>query len=130
MTANRASWRPALPWHPAAFTIAVVLTAWLDAAVSPDAALPSFLVTVVAVLLLVAIASLALRSFQLGSLAATAIVCLAWSKQRLSRANGLGSRMGVLAVLWILLVGVAAVFVARAVRRRGAPVSSEGVTSS
>ena len=88
----------------------------------------SFLVTVVVILLLVAIASLALRSFQLGSLAATAIVCLVWSKQLLSLANGLSSRMGLVAVLWLLLIGIAAVLAARAIRRRGATVTTDGVT--
>ena len=117
--------RPGIHSHSRA---SIVLTAWLDAAVSPFAATRSLIVALIVAAALAAIASLPLRSIQAGAIVASAVIGVLWSKQLLTTMVELGSRMGPLAIVWGLLIVVAIVLVVRAVRRSASRISVDSVT--
>lgn len=117
-----------LPWHPVLFAAVIVLTAWLDAAVSPFAAFRSLGVAVLLALALTAVLGLLLRSAALGGIAASAAIGLLWSRQLIDAAIELGARMGALAAAWAVLIGLAAVLVARLAFRARGRMSRERVT--
>jgi hypothetical protein len=114
------------PWHPPAFVAAIVLTTWLDAAVSPYAAFRSLGIAVVGAILVVLVLAAVARSLAIGGALATAVVVLLWSKGILDLAAGFGSRMGPLAVGWWAMLAVAGVLIVRIATRavRGRSVAS------
>jgi len=118
-------WR--LPWHPALFAAVIVVTLWLDAAVSPFAAVRSLAVAVVLAAALTALAGLALRSASLGGIVATGFIGLLWSRQLFESIGEIGSGMGMLAIGWGLLIVVAAIVAVRIVRRQAPRLTREQV---
>ena len=117
-----------LPWHPLAFAALIVLTAWLDAAVSPYAAVRSLVVALVVAAAITAIASLPLRSIQTGAIVATASLGVLWSKQLIATVVELAGRMGPLVIVWALVVVAAGVVVVRLVRRSRPTLDRESLT--
>lgn len=117
-----------LPWHPLAFAALIVLTAWLDAAVSPYAAVRSLVVALAVAAAITAIASLPLRSIQTGAIVATASLGVLWSKQLIATVVELAGRMGALVFVWALLVVAAGVVVVRLIRRSRPTLDRESLT--
>ncbi len=117
-----------LPWHPLAFAALIVLTAWLDAAVSPFAAVRSLVVALVVAAAITAVASLPLRSIQAGAIIATASLGVVWSKQLIAAVVELAERMGPLVIVWALVVVAAVVITIRLVRRSRPTLDRESLT--
>ena len=61
----------ALPWHPLLFAVIIVVTAWVDAAISPYPLVRPLLIAMLGAAALTVIAGLALRSAQAGGLVAS-----------------------------------------------------------
>lgn len=118
-----------VPWHPFLFATIIVVTLWLDAAVSPFAVARSFVAAVGLAGLLTAICGLALRSLQLGAIAASALIWLLWSKQLLGIAQNAIDRLGAAGVLWLVGIVVAAVLVVRMLARSRVASNRTAVTS-
>lgn len=118
-----------LPWHPVIFATVIVLTAWLDAAVSPFAAFRALAIAVVLAGALTAVLGLAFRSLTLGGIAASAVIGLLWSRQLIGAAADMASRMGWLSVAWLVLILVALALVARTVRRASRQLTRGDVAS-
>jgi hypothetical protein len=115
------------PWHPLLLAAAIVLTAWIDAAVSPYAAFRPLVVAVLIAAALIGIGGLVTRSWQLGGIAATAVIALVWSKQLIDAASGIVGRAGpVIGLVWILLVAAVASLAVLMARRRN--WTREGIT--
>ncbi|HEX2767517.1 MAG TPA: hypothetical protein VHR55_12880 [Candidatus Limnocylindria bacterium] len=113
--------RPALdvPVHPILVAATIVVTAWLDAAVSPYAATRSLLVAFGLALVLTVIASAVARSAQVGALAATAILLALWSRVALEFVLEVVGAMGfVIGVVWLLLVALLVILLVRRTRGR------------
>lgn len=119
-----------LPWHPVLFAVVIVLTAWLDAAVSPFAAFRSLFVAVLLAVVLTGVLGLLLRSLPLGGIAASAVICLLWSRELIDAAASVATRMGWFAVVWVVLIGLTGVLAARAIRRVSRRVTRDVVTSA
>lgn len=118
-----------IPWHPVLFATTIVVTAWLDAAVSPFAAFRTLAVAVLLALVLTGVIGLVLRSLTLGGMAASAVIGLMWSRQLIATLTELGGRMGWLAIAWIGLIGLALVLGARAVLRATGSLDRDRLTS-
>ena len=106
-----------LPWHPVLFAVVVVLTAWLDAAVSPYAAMRSLVVAMVCAVIVTGIAGVLLRSAALGAIATSVMIGLLWSRQLIEGTIAAAGRMGWFALVWVILLSVTIILVARAWRR-------------
>jgi hypothetical protein len=118
-----------LPWHPILFAAAVVVTAWLDAAVSPYAALRPLAITILLAAVLTAVGALIARSWQLGGILATAVIAALWSKQLIDAAIGVIGRAGpVIGAIWVLLIVAALGLVMFMVVRRARRPSRDRVT--
>jgi hypothetical protein len=111
------------------FASAIVLTLWLDTAVSPYAAVRSLLVAIVVAGLLTAGIALAFRSAAAGGVGGSAVVGILWSRQLFDAAQELGQRMGPAA--WILLAAavLATLLAARIALRAGAGLTVERLNS-
>lgn len=108
-----------LPWHPMLFAAAIVITAWLDAAVSPYAMFRPLGIAVLLAAVLTAVAALVTRSWQLGGIVASAIVGLLWSRHLLDVATEVIGRAGsIVAVVWVALIVAVVVLVTLRIRRR------------
>lgn len=118
-----------LPWHPALFAALVVVTLWVDSAVSPFAALRSLAVAIAIAVVLSGLAGLALRSARLGALVATGIIGLLWSKQLFALLAELGARMGALAIPVALLAVIALILVIRILRRSSPTIDRNRLTT-
>lgn len=118
-----------VPWHPVLFAATIVVTLWLDAAVSPYAALRSLVVAVALAVALTLIAGAISRSIRVGAIVATAIIGVVWSKQLIVAVGDLAGRMGMLAVVWGVLVVVAAILGIRLWHRSGMAVDRVGLTA-
>jgi hypothetical protein len=117
-----------LPWHPLLLAAAVVLTAWLEAAVSPFAAFRALAVALLIAAALTAGAALATRSWQLGGIAASAVLALLWSRQLADLAFGVIERAGpVVAVIWLILIVAVAALGIGLVRKRARSWSRDDV---
>jgi hypothetical protein len=116
-----------LPLHPLLIAAAIVLTAWLDAAVSPYAAFRPLAVAMLVAGVLTGLGALITRSWQLGGIAATAIIAVLWSRQLIEAATGIIGRAGpIVGVVWVVLIAaVIALVVVLGRRRHWTP---EGVT--
>ena len=102
-----------LPWHPLLLAAAIVLTAWIDAAVSPYAAFRPLFVALLIAAALTGIGALVTRSWQLGGIAATVVIALLWSKQLIDAAGGIIGRAGpIIGLVWILLIAAVVALVA------------------
>ena len=114
-----------LPWHPLLLAAAILLTAWIDAAVSPYAAFRPLAIAIVVAAMLIGVAALVTRSWKLGGIAATAIIAVVWSRQLIEAAGGIIGRAGpVVGLVWVVLIGaVVALVVYLARRRRWTPDS-------
>jgi len=117
------------PRHPLLFAATIVVTAWLDAAVSPFAAFRSLAVAVPLALVLTGLLALGLRSWALGGIAASAVIGLLWSRQLIQTASDAASQMGGLAILWIVLIGLAVVLGIRVGRRAARRLTAKEATS-
>lgn len=118
-----------LPWHPVLFAVVVVLTAWLDAAVSPYAAMRSLVVAMVCAVIVTGIAGVLLRSAALGAIATSVMIGLLWSRQLIEGTIAAAGRMGWFALVWVILLSVTIILVARAWRRASTRVTRAGATS-
>lgn len=117
-----------LPWHPLLISAAIVLTASLDAAVSPYAAFRPLAVAMVVAALLTGIGALVTRSRELGGIAATIVIALVWSKQLIDAAGGIIGRAGpVVGLVWLLLVAALVGLILYIARRRR--WTAEGATA-
>jgi hypothetical protein len=96
------------PWHPLAFAAVVVVGFWMGAAVSPYAAFRSLGIAVLLAVVLTAAAAAASRSWELGGIVASVLIGLVWIKGLLVEASSLVARMGPVAIVWGLLIAVAA----------------------
>ncbi|HEX7223965.1 MAG TPA: hypothetical protein VF367_00115, partial [Candidatus Limnocylindria bacterium] len=118
---------PAIPWHPVVFAATMVVSAWLDAAVSPFAALRPLLVAGAAAVVLTLLAVLITRTRWIGGVVASAAIGTLWSRQLVTLFGDLSARMGALVtVVWVALIVVVAVLI---LRRIGAGWSGNGVTT-
>ena len=118
----------AFPWHPLLLAAAIVLTAWLDAAVSPYAAFRPFAVAILFAALLTGIGALVTRSWQLGGIAASAVIAVLWSRQLIDAATGIVGRAGpLIGLVWILLLAAVIGLVGYISRRRR--WTADGVTT-
>jgi hypothetical protein len=118
-----------LSWHPLLFAAAIVLSAWLDAAVSPWAMFRPLLVAVGLAAVLTVVAALVTRSWQLGGIAASAIVALLWSKQLVDAVRDVIGRAGaVVAILFIGLIVAVVVLAVVLIRRRAPEWTRDRVT--
>jgi hypothetical protein len=109
--------RGPIPWHPFLFAAVIVVTVWLDAAISPYGIIRSLLVALGAAGVLMLVLALVLRSLQLGGLAATIIIWVLWSKQLLEVASNALDRLGVFALLWLAAIVVVALLGIRLLAR-------------
>ena len=108
-----------LPWHPLLIAAAIVLTAWLDAAVSPYAAFRPLAAAILVAAALTGLAALVTRSWQLGGIAATAVIAILWSRQLIEAATGILGRAGpIVGVVWVLLIAAVVGLLAFRLRRR------------
>jgi hypothetical protein len=118
-----------LPWHPMLLAAAIVVNAWIDAAVSPYAAFRPLAVAILIALALTGLGALITRSWQLGGIVATAVIAVLWSKQLIEAATGIIGRAGpLIGVVWILLIVAAVGLVAYLVVRRGRRPSIDRLT--
>ena len=79
--------------------------------------------------MLTGVAALVTRSWQLGGIAASAIVALLWSKQLLDAVSGVIGRAGpILAVVWVVLIVAVVVLAVVLVRRRAPEWTRDRVT--
>ena len=116
-----------LPLHPLLIAATIVLTAWLDAAVSPYAAFRPLAVALLVAAALTGLAALITRSWQLGGIAATALIGVLWSRQLIEAAAGIVGRAGpIVGIVWVLLIAVVIGLLVLRLRRRA--WSREGVT--
>ena len=117
-----------LPWHPVLFASAIVVTVWLDAAVSPYAAARSLGTAIGLAVVLALIGTTVTRSLELGAAGASLLIGLLWSKQLAASAADIVNRMGPLAVVWIVLIGAAAGLGTRILRRKRRTIDRHDVT--
>jgi len=117
-----------LPWHPALFAAVVVVTLWLDAAISPFAAIRSLVVALALAVILTAVGGLALRSLALGGILASGVIGALWSRQLIDSIVEVAQRMGFLAIVWVLLIFAATILGYRVLRHSASRVSREGIT--
>ena len=104
----------AIPWHPVVFAATVVVSAWLDAAVSPYAALRPLLVAIAAAAVLTMLAIAVSRSRWIGGVVASAVIGVLWSRQLVTLLGELAARMGALVtVVWVALIVVVVVLLMR-----------------
>jgi hypothetical protein len=118
-----------LPWHPIVLAAAIVITAWLDAAVSPYAAFRPLAIAMVLAAFLTGAGALVSRSWQLGGIIATATIAFLWSKQLIDAVVGIVGRAGlVIGLAWVLLIAAAVGLVAYLSVGRGRRPSLNRVT--
>lgn len=119
-----------LPWHPVLFAVVIVVSFWLDAPVSPFAAIRALVAVVAGAAFLTFALGLVLRSASLGGLAATGIVAALWSRQLARFGSGVMERMDLwIAGVWLGLVVFALVVALRMVLRRRNRITADGWTS-
>jgi hypothetical protein len=118
-----------VPLHPFLFAAVIVTTLWLDSAVSPYAVVRSLVGALLVAGALTALAALALRSVQLGGLAATALIWMLWSKHLVELAATAFERLGGLAILWLAAIVILVVLVARRLPRNAHRWTRETITS-
>jgi hypothetical protein len=106
-----------VPWHPFLFAAIVVVTLWLDAAISPYAVIRSLVVALLLAGAITLVAGLLLRSFELGGVVASGVIGLLWSKQVIDGLAEAPERMGPLAIVWFAVIVLAIALVARLVWR-------------
>lgn len=98
--------------------IAIVVAFWMDAVVSPYAAIRSLLVAVVGAAAVTLLASLLLRNRHAGGLAVTALIGLLYTKHLVRLVEDIGPRMHpALLALWLVAVALAAALAARLILR-------------
>lgn len=102
-----------MPWHPLVFAAVVVVTAWLDSAISPYAVIRPLGGALAFAALLLGVGALITRSLQLGAIAATAVIWLIWSKTLLDVGATAFERLGAFAALWLVAIGLVVVLIAR-----------------
>jgi hypothetical protein len=95
------------PWHPLGLAAVIVIGFWLSAAVSPYAAFRSLALALLLAAALTAVAAAASRSWMTGGVIASCLIGLLWIKGLLVEASRIADRMGVLAIVWVLLLAVA-----------------------
>ena len=111
----------AIPWHPIGFGIAYVSLYWVDAAVSPFAAIRALLIVVAAIGLLQLGLTLALRDAGRGALVTSVIVLAAMSKVAFRTLATAPQALGApLAALWLGAIVLAILLAIRIARRSGA----------
>jgi hypothetical protein len=109
----------AVPWHPILFAAWVIVGIWLDAAVSPFAAVRALVVAVLIASLLCGVGWAVTRSATVGGLLATGIIVAIWIRLPIEGLSSIAGRMGVvIGAIWALLVLAALVLVARRIRGR------------
>jgi hypothetical protein len=118
-----------LAWHPVGFAAFVVVSLWVDSAVSPFAAFRSLAIAVAAGALLWLIATLALRSAINGAFVASAVIGLMWVKQVLDPVGGLLQRMSVVGLIWLTLIGLAVILGLRLIWRRRVAITLDRMTA-
>ena len=107
-----------LPWHPVLFAASIVIAFWLDAMVSPHAAIRSLIIAVVVVALVTLIAGLLFRSAALGGLLASGIIGLLYGKRLIELVGTLrGAMEPWMFIVWIALVGLALLVAVRVILR-------------
>jgi len=122
------SWRT-IPWHPVLLVVVVVLAFWMDAVVSPYAALRSLLIAMVAAALAATLASLALRNSHAGGLVVTALIGLLYTKHVVRLVTDLSPRMPpAVLVIWLLAMALAVVLVVRIALRSAGTMEWPGTT--
>jgi len=117
------------PWHPFLSATVIVVTLWLDAAVSPYAVFRSLLAVNLMAGALLAIGAVAFRSLQLGAIAATSVIWLLWSKHVTDLIATAFERIGAFAFVWIAAITVAIVLVVRLLARAARSWRKSSVTS-
>lgn len=107
-----------IPWHPVAFGVAYVSLYWVEAAVSPLAAIRALLIVIAAIGLLQVGLSLALRDAGRGALVTSVIVLAAISKVVIRTVATAPQALGApLAALWLGAIVLAILLVIRIARR-------------
>ena len=107
-----------IPWHPVAFGVAYVSLYWVEAAVSPLAAIRALLIVVAAIGLLQVGLTLALRDAGRGALVTSVIVLAAISKVVIRTVATAPQALGApLAALWLGAIVLAILLVIRIARR-------------
>ena len=110
-----------IPWHPVAFGVAYVSLYWVEAAVSPLAAIRALLIVIAAIGLLQVGLSLALRDAGRGALVTSVIVLAAISKVVIRTVATAPQMLGApLAALWLGAIVLAILLGIRIARRAGA----------
>ena len=112
-----------LPWHPAVFSLTVVLDYWVRTAVSPYAAVRAAIFALGISVGLVGVAWVLTRNVPKAAVIATAIIALLYSKPLVDLLGDVGSRSPLVTVAWVTMVVLAAAFGMRVVRRRTSPWS-------
>jgi hypothetical protein len=118
-----------LPWHAPLFAAVIILSAWLDGAISPYPLVRPLVIAVGGATLLVIVAGLAFRSAQVGGIVATALIWLLWSRHLLDLAETAIHRLGVAGIGWIGAVVVVLILLARILRRKASRWTADGATS-
>jgi hypothetical protein len=118
-----------LPWHVPLFAAVIILSAWLDAAISPYPLVRPLLIAVLGATAVAIVAGLVVRSAQVGGLLATALIWLLWSRHLIDLAETAVNRLGVAGIAWAAAVVLVLVLLVRIVRRKSRGWSVEGATS-
>ncbi len=118
-----------LAWHPFLLATTVVVTLWLDAAVSPYAVVRSLVVAITLAASITLIAGLLLRSMQLGGLVASGVIGLLWSRQLIDVLAAAQARMGSLAIAWYAVIAIAGILVVRLLWRRAPRLNRRSLTT-
>lgn len=122
--------RRGLPWHPLLFAAIIVVTVWVDAAISPYPLVRPLLVAVLGAAALTVIAGVAFRSAQVGGLVATGIIWLLWSRYLLDLGETAINRLGVAGMAWGAAIVLVLFLVARIVLRKARRWTVAGATSA
>lgn len=119
----------AMPWHPVLFSALIVLSAWLEAVISPLAVFRSLAGAIAIAFMLTLVGSLILRSWQLGGIVASALIWALWSKNLLDVGATALQRLGPFALLWFATIAAVVAITIRLARRHPNRWSRGSLTS-
>ena len=119
----------AFPWHPLLFSVLIVVTVWMDSAISPYAIFRSLAGAAIVAVVLTLVAGAAIRSWQLGGIVASALIWALWSKNLLDLGATAFERLGILAVLWLAAIAAVVILGLRLLLRRARRWTAGSVTS-
>ena len=121
--------RGAIPWHPVVLAGTIVVSLWVEAAVSPFAAIRSLVIALGLGLALTVALGAATRSLERGAIGASLVIGLLWTRQLVELPGQLTARIGVVGAVLVGIVAVAVVVLAARIALRSAATwNAAGIT--